>query len=188
MPLILTGAGEITGLTSVPSSGLQLADANMPLGSILQVVSTTKTDTFSTNNYPNYVAVTGLSVTITPTSASSKILVMVNICMGSDDFSGYYILRKNGVNLVVASTDGTHPFVTGAKSPQDGFNANQQITPVNTIYLDSPNTTSATTYQPFVASQASGRVVYVNRSSSDRSTSDYDPRVISSITVMEIAA
>ena len=43
-------------------------------GNILQVVSTTKTDTFSTTS-TSYVDITGLSVSITPTSTSSKIFI-----------------------------------------------------------------------------------------------------------------
>ena len=44
-------------------------------GSILQVVSTTKTDTFSMAGYTGYTDITGLTVTITPTSSTSKILI-----------------------------------------------------------------------------------------------------------------
>jgi hypothetical protein len=50
--------------------------ARLPAGSVLQVVSTVKTDTFTTVS-SSYVDVTGLSVSITPTSATSKILVLV---------------------------------------------------------------------------------------------------------------
>jgi hypothetical protein len=67
------GNGDITGITkgAIESSAIGA-------GAVLQVISTTKTDTFSVTN-SDFVDVTGLSVTITPTSATSKILVMAHV-------------------------------------------------------------------------------------------------------------
>jgi hypothetical protein len=55
-----------------------LPKAQLPTGSVLQVVSTTKTDTFSTSS-TSYTDLTGLSVSITPTSATSKVLVFYTV-------------------------------------------------------------------------------------------------------------
>jgi hypothetical protein len=54
-------------------------------GSILQVVQTVKSDTFSNSTKGSYVAVTGLSATITPTSTTSKILVMSEVAWDSQN-------------------------------------------------------------------------------------------------------
>jgi len=73
-------------LTKVIGSGIgtvtnQFTDANMSAGSVVQVVQTTKTDTFTTTT-TDYVDVTGLSVAITPTSSSNKILFIYNLSVG----------------------------------------------------------------------------------------------------------
>jgi len=66
----------LSGDTGVPASG-------MPTGSVIQTVTAVKTDT-STNTTTTYADISGLSVTITPISTSSKILVTLNLC-GSND-------------------------------------------------------------------------------------------------------
>lgn len=65
-----TISGTVTGLNS----------ASLPTGSVLQVVSTAKTDTFSTTSASGTFAdITGLSVSITPSSASNKILILAEV-------------------------------------------------------------------------------------------------------------
>jgi len=60
------------------SSGQSIPKAALPTGSVLQVVSATKTDTLSTTS-TGWLDVTGLSVSITPISSSSKIMVIAGI-------------------------------------------------------------------------------------------------------------
>jgi hypothetical protein len=57
---------------------------------VLQVVSIPKTDTFTTSSTSD-VAITGLSATITPTSATSKILILVNIGVSGTTGTDYGI-------------------------------------------------------------------------------------------------
>jgi hypothetical protein len=52
-----------------------LSSSRLPTGSVLQVVSTSKTDTFSSSSSGSWIDITGLSATITPTNSSNKILV-----------------------------------------------------------------------------------------------------------------
>jgi hypothetical protein len=178
MPLVLTGAGAITGLTSVPSSGLQLADANMPSGSVLQVVSNTKIDTFSTLS-SSFVDVTGLFVTITPTSATSKILVFCTLPIGH---GGQRVARANLVrnSTTIAQPTGSATF----KATKVAYVYNgDTLTNADFHFLDSPATTSATTYKIQVCTNAGDSLMYVGT----RSTyTDLDS--VSTITVMEIAA
>ena len=54
----------------------RIGDAGLPAGSVLQVVQTVKTDTFATTS-TSFVDITGVSVAITPSSTSSKILIQV---------------------------------------------------------------------------------------------------------------
>jgi hypothetical protein len=167
MPLVLTGAGAITGLTSVPSSGLQLADANMPAGAILQVVNATYS-TESDFNSTSF-ADTNLTATITPTSATSKILILVTQADCAKFDSNNFVKLK----LVRNSTDILTFGATGAATNSTALNA---IGSISASYLDSPATTSATTYKTQVASQSASvgiRLQYNNSSST--------------ITLMEIA-
>jgi hypothetical protein len=87
--------GQTLLADSSAATGLKWA----PAGKILQCVSTTKTDTFSTTS-TSMVDVTGLSVSITPTSTSSTILVFMNV-MTSHSAGG---AAQNSFNLVRNST------------------------------------------------------------------------------------
>ena len=60
----------------------------MPAGAMLQVVQTVKTDTFSSNPSSAWIDITGLSVSITPLSSSSKILVQISIVGGGHGLYG----------------------------------------------------------------------------------------------------
>jgi len=175
--------------TALPASftaGDVLTAANMNLlrGAfrILQVVSTTKTDTFTSSSV-SYVDVTGLSATITPTSADSKVFAIVTLT-GSGQAavtSGFFQLVRDSTAIAIGDTAGSRiraSTVFGSEgSPQ--FSA-------GITYLDSPATTSATTYKVQVALAAAGNV-YLNRANSDTDATTR-ARTVSSITVFEVSA
>tara|TARA_R110000765_G_C18765890_1_gene589517 strand:+ start:65 stop:664 length:600 start_codon:yes stop_codon:yes gene_type:complete len=155
-------------------------------GNVLQVVSTTKTDTFSTTS-TSYVDITGMSVTITPTSASSKILVLVNMVGGSGPTATalctFRMVRGATAVGVGASAAGfTQASVGGIRSPDD---ANSSWA-VNCSVLDAPATTSATTYkvQGFIESNT----LRINTTGNDSASLNFSYRGASTITVMEISA
>jgi hypothetical protein len=156
---------------------------------VLQVVSTAKTDTFSASVAAGaQTAVTGLSVAITPSSATSQILVMATVTMGvtTGANSMYFSLTKGGAQIGVGAAAGSRQQATGgagASTDLDRTNSGGSIT-----FLDSPATTSATTYAVTVG-HTSGvtQTVYVNRNSNDGDL-NYIFRTISTITVMEISA
>ena len=171
-------AGTVLTSAGVPSSA-------MPAGSVLQVVSTTKTDTFSTTS-TSYVDITGMSVTITPTSASSTILVLVNMVGGSGPTAGalctFRMVRGATAVGVGASAAGyTQASVGGMRSPDD---ANSSWA-VNCSVLDAPATTSSTTYkvQGFIESST----LRINTTGNNSSNANWSYRGASTITVMEIA-
>jgi len=140
--------------------------ANLPAGSVLQVVqvvNTTQTSTSSTS----YVA-TDLAVTITPKFSTSKILVVVS---------------STTVNTNVVTASST--IYRGGTNLGGGFNSGLSVnqpngsyvwTPLAITYLDSPATTSATTYTLYIASGPAG-TAYANWNN-----------YASTITAMEIAA
>ena len=182
---------DVNGTLSTSSRGITAA--SMPTGSILQVVSTTKTDTFSTTTNMSASggswtstgsAVTGLSATITPTSSTSKIFVMATVNgIGTAGYAQLYCLLLRGATII------------GAPSPSSakpGVMARNYSTDNNVVtgtcgftYLDSPGTTSSTTYSINVGGENSA-TVYVNQPANNNDGTN-GARMSSTITVMEIA-
>ena len=152
-------------------------------GKVLQVVSTTKTDTFTTTaTTPSYATITGLTVSITPSSTSSKILVFGEVFMSNAGDGQQLVMHRDSTAICVGDTAGSRPRVSGSISLSSQYWSNK----VSASYLDAPSTTSAITYSFKVA--GGGSTVYVNRTQGDRDSTTYDPRGASTITVMEIGA
>jgi hypothetical protein len=171
--------------TILTSASQSIPSAALPAGSVLQVVSTTKTDTFTTAS-GSYVDVTGLSVSITPTSATSKILVLFQINGSQDVGAGRASLKLLRGSTVINAGD-----VAGSRTPAlGGFSSVDQSipsAPVSGNFLDSPATTSSTTYKIQLAMAAGSGTAYINRTDQDADNAD-QIRMASTITVMEIAA
>jgi hypothetical protein len=150
-------------------------------GSVLQVVSATKTDTFSSSGN-TWNDITGLSVSITPSSTSNKILILVNASFSSDgsNYDVAFALYKNGSALSGATGDaaGSRGRVTFSGALRDQYELNNG----GMNYLDSPSTTSSTTYSLRVKNQGT---IYINRESNN-DDNEWCSRGVSSITVMEI--
>ena len=174
-------ASNITGTLPVGNGG---SGRTAVTGNVLQVVSTVKTDTFSTTSQSD-TAVTGLSVAITPSSTSSKILVMVQICLGTGSYTALYSLRRGSTDILLADAASNRARTTAVINPRD-TDTNRMNNAIPTTFLDSPNTTSATTYQAYIRNRTSS-IAYVNRSHNDNDGATFDPRTTSTITVMEIA-
>jgi hypothetical protein len=150
---------------------------------ILQVVSTVKSDTFSMAS-TTYADITGLAVTITPSSATSKIFVIVSGYLGSAPAAVAVRTRlvRDSTAIAVGDTAGTRTL-----SSTDGIASNtNHMTTMAISFLDSPATTSATTYKVQMQNTGGGNSTFLNRSSNDADGAT--ARTASSITVMEIAA
>jgi hypothetical protein len=131
------------------SSGT-LGKARLPTGSVLQVVQTVKTDFFSLGTTGTWTDVTGASVTITPTSASSKVLVMFAGEYGGQSTDGFAYLRvvRNSTTLSVGDARGSSRQVTMSAALRNGGGNSPDISRAfGCQILDSPSTTSATTYK-----------------------------------------
>ncbi len=152
-------------------------------GKVLQVVQGTKTDTASTTS-TTFVD-TGVSVAITPASTSNDILIMAFIsCGGTTAFSYIYPrfqLVRGSTNIIEADTASNRTLTTTTAEIQ---NANG-MTNASISYLDSPSTTSATTYKLQYSTSTSGGTVYVNRTATDTDSSAF-VRGTSVIIAMEI--
>ena len=165
---------QLSGMTS----------ASMPTGAVLQVVSTTKTDTFTTSSN-SFVDITGMSVSITPSSTSSKIYVTANANVGNDagTYGSFVRLVRDSTAIAVGDSSGSRT-VCSTYMSYDG-NQYRISGAASILYLDSPNTTSAVTYKLQMFSE-SASVTTFNRSGGDNDSSDRG-RMASTITVMEIA-
>jgi hypothetical protein len=148
---------------------------------ISQVVQTVKSDTFTMSS-TTFTDITGLSVTITPSSSSSKILVLAHV-----NTVGTTLTSSSGIRLVRGSTVIGVGDASGSRVSTSGGsnygNYGVTITGDSIMFLDSPATTSATTYK--IQIQAYASTAYVNRSQVDNNDPAYY-RSISTITVMEV--
>jgi hypothetical protein len=185
MTVIIDGTAGITfPVTAGSASAVQASS-----GRVLQVVQAVKTDNFSTTS-SSFTNITGISASITPSSSSSKILVMVSLgAMASANNVGSSLFRftRGGTAIGVSDAVGSRPQATfRMNGTADQNTANGGI---SYQYLDSPATTSSTTYALQVCCQSGGFTVYINSSYNDANTSDtYGGRTASSITLMEISA
>lgn len=180
-------SADIASLAASKLSG-QVPDANAPSGSVIQVVQTVKTDIFTTYS-TSFVDVTGLSATITPLSATSKILVMVTLTGGgaSNAYGQGNILRGSTV-IAQGDSSGSRTSATFFVGSENTQSAASKMWCFGMNLLDSPNTTSATTYKIQVRSDsAAGRTLSINTPGDTATNLSYITRGVSSITLMEIA-
>jgi hypothetical protein len=178
--------GQVLTADSTAATGIKWA-APAGGGKILQVISTAKTDTFSLSS-TSYTDITGFSVSITPTSATSKIMIFWSTSIGSaGNAAGASVrLMRDSTAIGIGDAAGSRPRATGGFYVGD-VTAPNNIATVAGMFLDSPATTSATTYKMQMQG-GSTTTVYLNRTDGDRNTASYDPRSISTITVMEVGA
>ena len=117
-------------------------------GNILQVVSTTKTDTssFASNTTNTFVDLSGLSVSITPTSASSKILIEFDVSVAVGTGTVHVRLVRGSTPIAVGDSASNRLQSTVARRSMSSVYSLEN-TPMSMSFLDSPNTTSATTYK-----------------------------------------
>jgi len=174
---------ESLGVVQYRTSGAAWATLGPTTSGVVQVKSTTKTDTFTMSS-TTFADVTGLSVSITPTSASNKVLVIVNVNgQGTASTAGMYLRLLRGATSIAAG-DAAGTRITVASMIGAGVFLGNTISSTIT-FLDSPATTSATTYKIQIASQTGANTMYINRAENDTD----DParaRAASTITVMEV--
>ena len=147
----------------------------------VQVVQTVKTDTFSTSSN-SFVDITGLSVSITPTSSTNRIMVFAAVTASTTSGNNAMIrLVRDSTAIAVGNADGSR-----VQASSQG-RVNDELAGLNfsVNFLDSPATTSSTTYKVQFDVQ-SGGTGFVNRLANNLDNSDF-ARTVSSITVMEIS-
>jgi hypothetical protein len=160
-------------------------------GKILQVVSSTKTDTSSFDLSAGYFSTssqTGIQVSITPSNSNNKILLfgMINVDVAGEQYNIGVVFDKAG-SIITAATgdaDGSRKRLTALG---DGSRTSQYSETINLHYQDTAGGTSAITYGLAINNPSSiSRTCYINRSTND-ANDIYHKRAASSITAMEIA-
>ena len=177
--------GSSVTATSFFGSGAGLSGVSA--GKILQVVSVTKTDVFSTSTTGSYVDITGLTVNITPTKANSNILVMAVIgCFVSGDASSIALTTGDGTAIIqgdiVSGKDSVSTGAyTGGSSTGEAWYGNNPA-PIFKLHDPSYSLGNTLTYKMRV--KGNSGTTYVNRNQSD--SGQYAKRTASTITLMEV--
>ena len=182
MSLLKVNSLQDLGADAVVTDGVIVSSA-LPTGSILQVVSTTKTDTF-TSTSTSMVDITGLSATITPSSTSSKILVMASVASGNTGSQQYgFRFMRDATPIAVGDAAGSRtPVTIGVYF--GGSNFAYHASTMTSQILDTPSTTSSVTYK--VQGNTNGDTFTINRNGADPDVSTVR-RPVSTITLMEVA-
>ena len=168
------------GVLSLPTA----ADGFGAAGIGSNIVQTVKTDTFSASVAQGAVSAAAISASITPTSATSKILVLAALSVGGYSLNVNATLYRDSSVLVGAQGDaaGSRHRITGSANNNNLFTDSLGVS-----YVDSPATTSAVTYDFRLSHDvALTRTVYLNRGDGDSNT-NATGRPISSITLIEVA-
>jgi len=180
---VITSSGinnnSLSSVTSLPS-GVG--------GKVLQVVSTTKTSPFTASISASFTDVTGLSATITPASTSNKILVVCTVNWGTSTVYAAMLKLLRGATAISIGDAGGSRTQASTSGMTHTYDNNRGLNAAFSV-LDTPSTTSATTYKVQIGiPEVSGGVAQVNTSGT---TGDLDQAYIarsaSTITLYEIA-
>ena len=182
------GHAQFAGVCTAPSfvgSGANLT--GISAGKILQVQSTTRTDTFSESVATGAISADAITVNITPSNASNKIFLIAHLSIGlSNDNEVNWAFYKDGSVLsgAVANADGNRQRRTSAGDVR--WTGTHNTT--GGQYLDTAGGTSQITYSCRLSAGNNGTVtIYLNRSHTNDNYA-YDFKTISTLTAMEVEA
>lgn len=155
------------------------------LRALANVNQTALTNAFTQTITTTYADVTGFSVSITPTAATSKVMIFTYFTATPDaaTMEFFFRLARNGTGIFVGDTASNRVRATGHNN-DSGAASDSKISP---IYLDSPATTSSVTYSVQARSNNGNATLYFNRTKTDTDSAGFG-RSASSIIVMEIPA
>tara|TARA_A100001037_G_scaffold174536_1_gene156541 strand:+ start:365 stop:1000 length:636 start_codon:yes stop_codon:yes gene_type:complete len=195
----IKGPASTTGNAAIeltlPGTASATLDTLGRSGNILQVKNAIKTDTASiTSN--TFTDISGLSISITPSSSSNKVLFRGYVSLGTEANTIMAVkIFRDSTEIGKSTADSTA--ANNSTATAAGLNissvtssVNNQMHQLQFEVLDSPSTTSAVTYKVQFAEislyQYASVAVYVNRPYHGTNASRHG--VISSVTAMEVAA
>ena len=164
---------SITKLNNLSLSAVTALPAAISTGKVLQVVNATDSTSRSSSTVNTWITISNtLSVTLTPSSASNKVFIMANfnLHVSTNETYGQGTIYRGNTNI--GNSNGGMSRIWSKVSSIPVF-------PMAISVLDSPNTTSATTYQVYLyVSTGTSSTIYFN---------GLDSNIQSSITAFEIA-
>jgi hypothetical protein len=185
MPTVITGTD---GVSQVQAGSIQSDDLAAGVGGkVLQVVQGVLDQNFETTS-ASFVDVSGLSVSITPSSSSNKILVFWSVGNVGADGYGWVALFRDSTQIATTSENADPVSAGGFGGGSSTGESYYGVRTENGSFLDTPSTTNSITYKikAITKNQAAlyinSPVNFVSGSGSDNNTAN-----ISTITAMEIA-
>jgi hypothetical protein len=180
MPIAINGTGTISG---VSAGGLTSASN----GRVLQVrelmlTTYTSNGNFSSETNTGYQDVSGYTLSITPSSASSKIIVMVNTWISS---------QRIWMRVVRDSTViGVGDAVGGVNQQAGMYNHVTQGLPIAYQWMDSPNTTSSVNYKVQIGGETNITAAFIGAAQATQSVGPQNqyPSLVRTMLLWEIAA
>ena len=186
LPTADGSAGQV--LTTDGSGNLSWANDNA--GKILQVVQTHYSDRVSNTTASGAEwAPSQLNCAITPSATSSKVLITAKVAIGFNVNTRRVFLKafRDSTQIAQGDADSGNTSISRASSSVD-IRADDVVEDIIFQYLDSPNTTSATTYSfRFIHSQTADGIIYINRAHAIQNR-DQDAHLSSNVTLQEVGA
>lgn len=184
-------AGSANQVLQSGGTGANPSWGDVSGGKILQVVQSVKSDTASWSANATTRVATGLSASITPSSTSSKILIqyLVNIgSPGSAVGSQWFLhLFRDSTEINVGDASSSRKRAHNVWGGSYASNQQDYMShSMSGMFLDSPNTTSSTSYSIRHTDATASGTYYINRSTRDYDSAGYDPRFPSNIILMEV--
>ena len=179
-PVAVATGNDGQVLTSTGAGSPPVFETPAVGGKVLQVVHASEGQVRS-STVQNWASISGLTLDITPSSTSSKILVICNFTLSSGNHGVVRIKRDSTVIGGGITASGNRQNVSMY------MNANNNSARVQSmVHLDSPNKSSATTYFAEWYNNTNSPPIYLNRTPND-TDAVYGSRGLSTITLMEIA-
>ena len=185
----LKGAGTsaITSQSGLPAGDLTsgtIPYARFPVGTVVQVQSTTVSSAAAYSVGANALQSVGLDVAITPRSATNKILVIATLSSSAVSFARpSTVLLRNSTRIGVGDAAGSRSRISGSGAQGETAPGTQTVN-----FLDSPATTSSVTYRAQMLNLHSATQQYNFNYDVSNSDNGSHGRTASTITVMEIVA
>ena len=180
---VSSGTGNVEDLTAAQVRTMINVADGATAGKILQVQSTAKTDTSSFSIGNGGTSSDVVTVSITPGSSSNKILIFATLTAGKSDTGVFLKLFRGSTQIALGDSDGSAQRVSTHAAVTQSF----LIGSTTCVFLDSPSTTSSTTYSIRVGhGHPSTQTVFINEPQ-DNSTNSQNGRGVTIITVQEVA-